>query len=70
MTNLEAILKNLIEYPAFIPEDADEKASKVLEAANSLGLDCSLCGISVGPTYTLIELTPTAGTRISKVRRL
>ena len=70
MTNLEAILKNLIEYPAFIPEDADEKASKVLEAANSLGLDCSLCGISVGPTYTLIELTPTAGTRISKVRKL
>jgi len=70
MTNLETILKNLNEYSAFIPEDADEKASKVLEAANSLGLDCSLCGISVGPTYTLIELPPTAGTRISKVRKL
>lgn len=70
MTNLETILKNLSEYPAFIPEDADGKASKVLGVVNSAGLDCSLCNISVGPTHTLIELNPTAGTRISKVMKL
>ena len=70
MTNLEDIIKNLNEYPVFIPEYADEKTSEVLEAANSAGLDCSLGGISVGPTYTLIELNPTAGTRISEVRKL
>ncbi len=70
MTNLEAILKNLNEYPDFVPEDADKKASIVLKVADSVGLECSLCNISVGPAYTLIELNPTAGTRISKVRKL
>ncbi len=70
MTNLEAILKNLSEYPAFIPEDADGKLPKVLEVVNSAGLDCSFCNISVGPTHTLIELNPTTGTRISEVRKL
>ncbi|MCM1067486.1 MAG: FtsK/SpoIIIE domain-containing protein [Muribaculaceae bacterium] len=52
-----------------LPEDANEKVKTVLTAIKNVGIDCSLCNISVGPTYTLIELNPTAVNQISKVRK-
>lgn len=65
----DKILKCLIEALSFMPEDAEEKKTKVLDTFNRLGYKGQIGDVTIGRTYTLIEFIPEAGTQLTKIKK-
>lgn len=69
--NLNKDILNCLNPPVpFVPEDAEEKKAKVLKAFNRYHIDCKVMSVSIGRTYTFIELMPDENVRIYDVKDL
>ena len=58
------------DVPSIDMEEQNANKERIIQVLRSFGVEISTIRATIGPTITLYEITPSEGTRISKIRNL